>query len=219
MSALKKEVVNPTVDKRIEQYVAIRDKIKSMKEAHEEACKPFQTMLDQIGGWLQSFLDESGSESIRTRHGTCYASTRYSWRRTAACPQVAICQHSAPLGCEEEKEIAMSDFSLLSKLHGEPALSLDEAKAVVATKTAPRVTEESIKAKIEEAEYIINGNLLTICIITMKNGFMVHGGSAPASPSNFDAEVGKRYAYDNAFKQLWQLEGYLLREKLSTGEI
>lgn len=113
----------------------------------------------------------------------------------------------------------MNDFSMLNKLHGEPRLSLDEAKAVVATKTAPRVTEESIKGKIRSTEYILNGELLTICIITMSNGFMVHGVSAPASPSNFDPEVGKRYAYDNAFKQLWPLEGYLLRDKLSRGEI
>jgi hypothetical protein len=40
------------------------------------------------------------------------------------------------------------------------------------------------------------------------------GFSAPASPENYDEEVGKRYAYDNAFKPLWQLEGYLLREQL-----
>jgi len=99
----------------------------------------------------------------------------------------------------------------------EPSLSLDEAKAkaVVATKTAPRVTEDSIKAKIVDVEYIVSKKLLTICLITMSNGFMVNGVSEPASPSNFDPEVGKWYAYDNAFKQLWQLEDYLLRERLS----
>ncbi len=96
----------------------------------------------------------------------------------------------------------------------EPELSLDQAKAVVATKTAPRVTEESIKAKIANVDFIYH-NQLTIAIITMRNGFMVNGVSAPASPTNYDKEVGNRYAYDNAFKQLWQLEGYLLREQLS----
>ena len=100
----------------------------------------------------------------------------------------------------------------------EPKLSLDEAKAVVASKTAPRVTENGIKDKIASAEYLIH-NQLTICILTMTNGFMVQGVSAPASPTNFDAEVGKRYAFDNAFKQLWQLEGYLLREKLTLGNV
>ena len=96
----------------------------------------------------------------------------------------------------------------------DPSLSLDEAKAIVATKTAPRITEESIKAKIASSKYVVDGQF-TIALITMKNGFTVSGVSAPASSANYDAEVGKRYAYDNAFKQLWQLEGYLLRERLS----
>ena len=94
-------------------------------------------------------------------------------------------------------------------------ITTDEAKAIVETKTAPRVTQESIENKIAKVEFTLTEGLLTICIITMTNGFMVHGVSAPASPTNFDAEVGKRYAFDNAFKQLWQLEGYLLREKLA----
>jgi hypothetical protein len=95
----------------------------------------------------------------------------------------------------------------------EPELSLDEAKAVVATKTAPRVTEESIRARISNVSYVLRDQL-TICIITMENGWLSTGVSAPASPENYDAEVGKRYAFDNAFKPLWQLEGYLLRQRL-----
>jgi hypothetical protein len=101
----------------------------------------------------------------------------------------------------------------------EPTITLDEAKAIVATKTAPRVTEDSIKAKIKavgyhEIEGLATSTVGTLCVITMLNGWMSTGFSAPASPENFDAEVGRRYAYDNAFKQLWQLEGYLLREML-----
>jgi hypothetical protein len=102
----------------------------------------------------------------------------------------------------------------------EPALSIDQAKAVVATKTAPRVTEESIKAKIatvEHARPFAHNPLMTVCAITMRNGFTVTGVSAPASAANFDAEVGNRYAYDDAFKQLWRLEGYLLRDRLHNG--
>lgn len=96
----------------------------------------------------------------------------------------------------------------------EPSLSLDQAKAVVETKTAPRVTEQSIKERIASVEYVMH-NHMTIAIITMVNGFMVTGISAPASVANFDPEVGKRYAYENAFKQLWPLEAYLLREVLA----
>lgn len=103
-------------------------------------------------------------------------------------------------------------------MNTEPKLTLDEAKAVVATKVHPRVTEESIKAKIASVDYTtlnVGNTLGTLCIITMRNGWMSTGFSAPADTRNFDAEVGQRYAYDNAFKPLWQLEGYLLREQLS----
>ncbi len=49
----------------------------------------------------------------------------------------------------------------------------------------------------------------------MQNGFTVIGKSAPASPENFDAETGRLFAYEDAIKQLWPLEGYALRERLS----
>jgi hypothetical protein len=96
----------------------------------------------------------------------------------------------------------------------EPKMTLDEAKAVVATKTAPKVTEDSIKGKINIVNYMLLGTT-TICIITMQNGFRFIGTSTPASHQNFDADVGARYAYDNAFKQIWSHEGYLLKERLS----
>lgn len=99
-----------------------------------------------------------------------------------------------------------------------PSLSRGQADLAVSKKTAPKVTEESIKAKIQNSEFIHHSQL-TICIITMFNGFMVTGVSAPASVANYDKEIGDRYAYDNAFKQLWLLEGYLLREKLSMGPV
>lgn len=99
----------------------------------------------------------------------------------------------------------------------EPALSLNEAKAVVATKTAPKVTEDSIKAKIADVAYLRHKNL-TIAVITMANGFMAVGKAAAASPENHDPAVGERFAYEDAFRQLWPLEGYALREQLATAE-
>ena len=50
----------------------------------------------------------------------------------------------------------------------------------------------------------------------MRNGFTVIGKSAPASPENFDAAKGKLFAYEDAIKQLWPLEGYALRERLTS---
>jgi len=100
-------------------------------------------------------------------------------------------------------------------MNSEPTVSLTEAQAIVETKTAPKVTVDSIKAKIATTAYLYHG-LLTICVIEMRNGFKFVGKSAPASPENFDLEVGKRYAYEDAFKQIWSHEGYVLREQLAS---
>ena len=98
---------------------------------------------------------------------------------------------------------------------------------------APRLTPDHIDSKIKAVEYILprdvckrdNGvevfdaplplQTLTFCILTLENGFTVTGESACASPENFDAEIGKKIAYDNAREKIWLLEGYLLKEKLN----
>ena len=96
----------------------------------------------------------------------------------------------------------------------EPSLTTDGAASKVAAESvAPRVTEESIRAKIDCVQYIVH-ETMTICIITMRSGFKVTGTAAPASPANFKSDVGQRYAYDKAFRQLWEFEGYLLCESL-----
>ena len=57
--------------------------------------------------------------------------------------------------------------------------------------------------------------LLSICILVMNNGFTVLGKSAPASPANFNADLGKKFAYEDAIRQLWPLMGFALRNKLA----
>lgn len=94
------------------------------------------------------------------------------------------------------------------------SLNIDEAMSA-AVAVAPRVTSESMEAKIISTEYIVHDNILTLCIIQMLNGFYVVGEAAPASPANFNAELGRKFAYENAIRQLWKLEGYALREQLS----
>lgn len=59
--------------------------------------------------------------------------------------------------------------------------------------------------------------VLTLCAITMKNGFTVIGKSAPASPENFNAHLGRRLAYEDAVRQLWPLMGFALREQACRG--
>jgi hypothetical protein len=55
---------------------------------------------------------------------------------------------------------------------------------------------------------------LTICVLTLTNGYKVTGESAAADPANFNAELGRKIAKDKATAEIWPLAGFLLREKL-----
>lgn len=101
--------------------------------------------------------------------------------------------------------------------------------------TAPRITPADLEANIKTECYFtadapfraphlmeIAGdipdpalNLLTFCVLVLKNGFTVTGESACASPENFDAEVGKKTARQNAVAKVWPLMGYELRSRLA----
>lgn len=76
--AAAKELVNPGMDKSIQTYVALRDRIKSMEEAHKVALAPFKEALDELNGRLLAILEDSGSEAIKTKYGTCYSAVRYT---------------------------------------------------------------------------------------------------------------------------------------------
>lgn len=81
---------------------------------------------------------------------------------------------------------------------------------------APRLTPEHIDACITaEAFHVFPGTTLTVCALTLRNGFVVTGTSAAASPANFDPVIGQDIARRNARERIWELEGYLLREKLA----
>ena len=83
-------------------------------------------------------------------------------------------------------------------------------------KTAPRVTSEMVdKIIVGEQYYTFPGTTFTVCLLTLENGFSVHGTSAAASPENYDKEIGDRIARENARDEIWKLEAYLLREQLS----
>lgn len=74
----------------------------------------------------------------------------------------------------------------------------------------------------EMLEYVVGGvpvmpglGLLTFCVLVLRNGFTVTGESACASPENFDAEIGRKIARQNAINKVWPLMGYELRSKLT----
>ena len=80
---------------------------------------------------------------------------------------------------------------------------------------APRLTPEHIDSVISGEDYhVFPGSCLTVCCLTLSNGFTVTGESACASPENFNAEIGRKIARGNARDKIWPLEGYLLKEKL-----
>lgn len=100
-------------------------------------------------------------------------------------------------------------------------------------KTAARVTPADIEANIASEHYFTATealvgqargpewqatpkelDLLTFCVLVLRNGFTVTGESACASPENFDAEVGRKIARQNAVQKIWPLLGFALKERL-----
>jgi hypothetical protein len=81
--------------------------------------------------------------------------------------------------------------------------------------TAPRLTPADIDAAILAVQFhVFPGTQLTVCCMTLRNGFTVTGESACVSHENFNAEIGERIARENAKQKIWALEGYMLRERL-----
>lgn len=85
--------------------------------------------------------------------------------------------------------------------------------------TAPRLTPDHIDNTIVAGQYhVFPGTTVTVCCLTLKNGFTVIGESACADSANFDEELGRKIAHDNARNKIWQLEGYRLRQRLHESE-
>ena len=100
---------------------------------------------------------------------------------------------------------------------------------------APRITPDDIEANIASEHYFTAADgqmgafaagksvpafnpalsLLTFCVLVLRNGFTVTGESACASPENFDVDVGRKIARQNAVNKVWSLMGYELRSRLS----
>lgn len=85
------------------------------------------------------------------------------------------------------------------------------ADGIVDSLRGMKVTKEAIEAKIAHVQFLVRGTT-TFCFLTVRNGFCVIGEAGCVDPANFDIDVGRRYAYDAAFRKLWPYEGYLLAE-------
>ena len=104
--------------------------------------------------------------------------------------------------------------------------------------TAPRVTPADVEANIASEHYFTAADgqvgaiarstiedawdvaadapleLLTFCVLVLRNGFTVTGESACVSRENFDAEIGRKVARENAVNKMWPLLGFSLKQKL-----
>jgi hypothetical protein len=114
--------------------------------------------------------------------------------------------------------------------------------------TAPRVTPADVKAAIANEYYFTADEgvigryanrmeqegftttpqdlpkrdpqllLLTFCVLTLSNGFTVTGESACVSAENFDADIGRKVARENAVQKIWPLMGYALKDRIHAEE-
>ena len=90
----------------------------------------------------------------------------------------------------------------------------EQLEQKIAALPFPKVTKEAINDRILKADYLVlPETTVTICSITMRNGFSFRGESACVDPRNFDKEIGKELAYKDAFGKIWAFEGYLLAER------
>ncbi len=94
--------------------------------------------------------------------------------------------------------------------------------------TGPRVTPADIESNIASEHYFLAADgtdyvsderpaaleLLTFCVLVLRNGFTVTGESACVSPEIFDAEVGRKIARANAVNKVWPLLGFMLKQRL-----
>lgn len=87
-----------------------------------------------------------------------------------------------------------------------------QAKGLNAPRLTPTLIDETV---VSEQYHVFPATTLTVCALTLRNGYIVTGESAAASPENFNQEIGRKIARENARNKIWGLEGYLLRERLS----
>lgn len=80
------------------------------------------------------------------------------------------------------------------------------------------ITLEHIDSLLDNAkaeEHFFHGGKSLIISYLLGNGFTVDGRAAVVDLNNFDIEIGRKVAREDAANQLWKLEGYLLQNILS----
>ena len=78
-----------------------------------------------------------------------------------------------------------------------------------------KVTLHALLAKIKGKTFtLMPSGRMTVCQITMNNGFTVEGQSACVDSRNYFKDVAERYAFEDALRNCWEFEAYLLTERI-----
>jgi hypothetical protein len=84
---------------------------------------------------------------------------------------------------------------------------------------APRLSPEHIDGVIASKTFTkLPSGKVMVCEITLVNGFTLRGDAATVSKENFDVEIGEKISFANARDKIWELEGYLLQQRLFEAE-
>jgi Phage protein (N4 Gp49/phage Sf6 gene 66) family len=97
------------------------------------------------------------------------------------------------------------------------SVKMTDLEAQAVQKTRFRVSLDDLLAKIETEEYLNPRTIshMTICVLVTNTGYALIGTSAPADAENYDEDLGKKFAKEDAIRQMWKLEAYLLCERMS----
>lgn len=96
-----------------------------------------------------------------------------------------------------------------------PDVSDAGIEARLRAKAGRRVTNSQVEENIADSYYHIPpGSTLTICVLTLQNGFTVTGESACADPAMFDADIGRKLAFEQAKNKIWAVMGYHLKQQM-----
>ena len=91
-----------------------------------------------------------------------------------------------------------------------------QAKGLNATRLTPAAIDATI---IGETFTVLPSGKVMVCELTLVNGFTVRGEAGTVSKANFNEEIGRKISRENARNKVWELEGYLLQQKLFEGTI
>lgn len=66
------------MEKRIRQYIEVRDALERLDEKQKLERQPLQDIQNKLGGIIHKFLDDHNTDGLKTDAGTCYISVRHT---------------------------------------------------------------------------------------------------------------------------------------------